>query len=418
MSRMLESELVRGLDRKLLRPFLTGASMMLPVIGLASLIQGAWIRPDLSLMALTLALGVLVRNTPAGRRLLDDSVSAIGDFLRRANQTLVIGLIQELMQFFKEVTRRFQQGLHLIEERLSHHLDESRGQLLVKSLLLPAWHFLESVIQFYVTVLVEPQVNPVKHFPLVTVAHKLMLPFLPLVTRVMSDLLDPLVPKWISIPFVTLTMLLLPGLAGFLVWELKENWKLYAANHASATPLGLADHRVEPAIVGSHGETMRGFLRRGFHSGTLPKAFDRLRGVIRREIRDEIENPLRLREAERHLTEIEQAICVFCDRELAYALRRRCEDPDCRLSRVQTRRPRLATSAFELILELETTEPATASPLELRLAIWLLEPELHLSAELKGPRLDLGDTCLGRIREDLLAFGERAGATRVTLNLG
>ncbi|MBK1717160.1 sulfite exporter TauE/SafE family protein [Thiocystis violacea] len=432
VSRLLESEIVRGLDRNLLRPFVIGLLLMLPIVGAASLIEGAWVRPNLSLVALTLVLGILVRNTPGGRRVLDDIASAVGAFVRRLNQTLVLGLIQELMIFFKEVTRRFQQGLHRIEERLSHHLGESAPQLLLKALLVPVWRFLESIIQFYATVLVEPQVNPIKHFPLVTIAHKLMLPFLPLITSLMVEVLDPVLPKWIAIPFVTLTMLLLPGLAGFLVWELKENWKIYAANHSALNPAvgarpglyavrreDLAHVPIEPAIIGSHGETLRGFLKRGFHSGTLPKAFDRLRRVLRQQIANEVENPQRLRDAQRHLAEIEQAICVFCDRELAYALRRRCKDPDCALSWIQTRRPRLASASFELMMELrmkktEESEP----PIELCLSIWLQEPDLYLNAEIRGNRAALGEICRDRIREDIRVFSGRAGATHVCIDLG
>jgi hypothetical protein len=429
--RILETELVRGLDRNLLRPFLSGTLLMLPVIGLASLIEGNLIELNLSLAALTLVLGVLIRNTPGGRRLLDDLVSAGGQFLRRINQTLVIGLIQELMLFFKEVTRRFQQGLHRIEERLSHHLGESWIGLAFKALLMPVWRVLEWVIQFYVTVLVEPQINPIKHFPLVTIAHKLMLPFLPLITSLMVEMLNPILPKWISIPFVTLTVLLLPGLAGFLVWELKENWKIYAANHSRSTnevdvkPGLYAVRRehltlvpIEPAIIGSHGETLRGFLRRGFHSGTLPKSFDRLRRVMRRQIEHEVETPQRLREAQRHLTEIERTVGVFCDRELAYALRRRCQDPNCVLMSVWTRRPRLATTSFELTLDLRLKPPHERARIELRLCLCLHEPDLRLTVVMQGDREALGATCRERIREDIRVFGARAGATELSIDLG
>nr|WP_207168377.1 sulfite exporter TauE/SafE family protein [Thiocystis violacea] len=431
ISRLLETEVVRGLDRNLLRPFLIGTALMLPVIGLASLIEGEWIEPSFSLVALTLALGVLVRNTPAGRRLLDDLASAAGRLLRRLNQTLVIGLIQELMQFFKELTRRFQQGLHRIEERLSHHLGESIPQLLIKSILVPVWRLLESVIQFYVTVLVEPQINPIKHFPVVTVAHKILLPFLPMITRFLVELLDPVAPKWVALPFVTLTVLLLPGLGGFLVWELKENWKVYAANHGALQPeLGLGrglralrrtdlpEAPLEPAILGSHGETMRACLRRGFHSGTLPKAFDRLRAVLRTQIRTGTEAPMRLRDAQRHLAEIEQTICQFCDRELGYALRRRCKDPECGLMRIETGRPRLSTASFELTLTLETGPPSDAGKLQLWLRLWLLEPELHLEAELTGPVTNLGERCRALIQEDIAVFSERVGATVKEIRLG
>ena len=39
---------------------------------------------------------------------------------------------------------------------------------------------------------------------------------------------------------------MLPGVFGFLVWELKENWRLYAANRP---------RDLHPVMVGSHGES-------------------------------------------------------------------------------------------------------------------------------------------------------------------
>ena len=65
----------------------------------------------------------------------------------------------------------------------------------------------------------------------------------------------------------------MPGIFGFLVWEFRENWRLYAANR----PKGL-----RPVPLGPHGETMPRLLRPGFHSGTLPKRFAKLRRAERR----------------------------------------------------------------------------------------------------------------------------------------
>jgi hypothetical protein len=61
---------------------------------------------------------------------------------------------------------------------------------------------------------------------------------------------------------------LIPGIFGFLAWELKENWRLYRANQSPT---------LDPVMVGSHGEQVIQLLRPGFHSGTLPRLFSRLR---------------------------------------------------------------------------------------------------------------------------------------------
>ena len=47
-----------------------------------------------------------------------------------------------------------------------------------------------------------------------------------------------MLPRFISVPLATATVLLSPGLFGFLAWELNENWKLYRANHPDRAETG------------------------------------------------------------------------------------------------------------------------------------------------------------------------------------
>src|SRR5207245_259655 len=88
---------------------------------------------------------------------------------------------------------------------------------------------------------------------------------------------------------------------GFLVWELKSNWRLYEANR----PRDLV-----PVVIGSHGETFGQLLRPAFHSGTLPKQFQRLRRA-RRSGRDRA--ALKRRESLHH---VEEAVRRFVERDL------------------------------------------------------------------------------------------------------
>jgi hypothetical protein len=57
------------------------------------------------------------------------------------------------------------------------------------------------------------------------------------------------------------------------VWELKENWRLYAANRKKG---------LSRVVIGKHGENMLRLLKPGFHSGTLPKLFAKLRRAERK----------------------------------------------------------------------------------------------------------------------------------------
>jgi hypothetical protein len=102
----------------------------------------------------------------------------------------------------------------------------------------------------------------------------------------------------------------LPGAAGFLVWEFKENWRLYRTNRPRT---------LRPVTIGHHGETMVRLMRPGFHSGTLPKLFAKLRRAERRaERRGTWKTARRLRETLHH---VETSIGHFAERELVAFLK-------------------------------------------------------------------------------------------------
>lgn len=430
LASFLNTGFARGLGRNLIAPTLIGLLPLTPIIGLAVLVDEIPMRPGLWLFGLAFALGTLMRNTPGGRRFLDNLASSTMGWLRRFNQLLVIGTIQQLLHFFKEVTRRFAQLLNQVGEALTHHLGERWYSLIVKALLTPLWRLAEALINFYVTVLVEPQVNPVKHFPIVSIGHKVLLPFLPTITTTLVGMSKAVLPALVAYPLVTLTILLLPGLFGFLVWELKENWKLYEANHPHNLH-GLTDDSslVEPAVVGHHGETMRRLLQRGFHSGTLPRGFDRLRRVIREQLLNHRPAVRRLRRSQRNLEDLAHALAVFGERELVFALRERGRDPSTGLRCIESRPVRLATNLAEFQLRLlprvrmldriacgdrdAATRPRCQrhpTAIRLRLRIWLSGKRVHVEHALGGDVTQLGARCWAAISADLCLFVARTGA--------
>ena len=72
--------------------------------------------------------------------------------------------------------------------------------------------------------------NPIKHFPVVTVSHKMILPMTDQLLHAANGWLAPRLGAVAANAIVGPTVLLLPGVFGFLVWELKENFRLYAQN--------------------------------------------------------------------------------------------------------------------------------------------------------------------------------------------
>jgi hypothetical protein len=250
-----------------------------------------------------------------------------------------------------------------------------------------------------------------------------MLPFLPATTAFMLEVTGSILPGVITIPLVTLTVILLPGLFGFVVWELKENWKLYQANHgvalrgASARQLAANARQraplLEPAVIGSHGETMRGILYRGFHSGALPKAYDKVRQVIEKQLRDQAPYPRRVRVCERRLRAIEQAIVVFVERELSFALRERCHAPGCTLRRIESAPPELATNLIALRLTLHARAPAAGQepdPVTLHIELSRQPEGILMRVRFAGDTHSIGAPCWAMITEDLRVFAGRASA--------
>ncbi len=175
------------------------------------------------------------------------------------------------MDFFKDVLERIDRVIYAVDEWMRYRTGEGRLALVVKPLAALVWFLLTYVVRFAVNILIEPQVNPIKHFPVVTVSHKLMLVLLEPIANLVSAAFG-----WPLNEARALTlsvMWFIPGIFGFLAWELRENWRLYRANRPT---------HLRPEAVGAHGETVLRLLRPGFHSGTLPKLYARLRKALRR----------------------------------------------------------------------------------------------------------------------------------------
>ncbi len=230
-----------------------------------------------------------------------DTGTRAWDGVRR---TLFQGLVRLFLNLFERARDAIERALYAVDEALRFRRGEAGFMVAIKAVVGIVWRAIRYVIRFYITLLVEPQINPIKHFPVVTVAHKLTLPFAPLATKVLGEALSPFVGSVIGNSFAAATVLLSPGLAGFIVWELKENWKLFRANQSVY---------LQPVRVGHHGETIARFLRPGFHSGTLPKLYAKKRKLEARVPPPSRARMLKVRHGFHHA---EDAVRRFLEREL------------------------------------------------------------------------------------------------------
>ncbi|QDV32403.1 hypothetical protein [Tautonia plasticadhaerens] len=256
----------------------------------------------------TFVLVGLVLNLRIGRDMEEITSDYIVHTWRVIRVNIFGDLVRFIMDFFATVLENVDRLLYTVDEWLRFRGGEGRLSAVGKAILGVFWFYITYAVRFIINLLVEPQLNPIKHFPVVTVSHKVMAPILILMIPPLAEALEGRVPdpKEVAGTIWFLTQLLLPGVFGFLVWELKENWRLYRANRPRVLP------RV---LIGGHGETMPRLLRPGFHSGTLPRMFSRMRRAGRKRARRPgAEARLeRLRDDRHH---VEEAVAHFVEREL------------------------------------------------------------------------------------------------------
>jgi hypothetical protein len=259
-----------------------------------------------ALGAATFLAASLLFNTRVGLMLEELMIERVSRAWHSLIFEVVPGLFRIIMSAFGRALEWVEKLIYAGDEWLRFREGQSRGFLVAKAVLAPVWGIATYAVRVYLTLLVEPQINPIKHFPVVTVAAKIMLPFALTLTRILSAPLTPFLGAVIAKSIAAATVFFFPGFFGFLVWELRANWRLYEANRPQS--LG-------PLAVGSHGETVVRFLRPGFHSGTVPKRFARWRRM-RRAGREQAS--LKHREALHH---VEEAVRRLVKREFAALLR-------------------------------------------------------------------------------------------------
>ncbi len=208
-------------------------------------------------------LAVLL-NTPFGRRCQDGVEELFSDGWRAVRRDLLPNLLGFIQWLFREALGIMDRVIYSVDEWLRFREGQSKPARAGKIVLAFLWFPVAYVWRFAFYLLIEPQVNPVKHFPVVTVSHKLLLPMV-------GPIADT---TGLGLGVVGSVIWGIPGIFGFCVWELKENWRLYEANRP---------RRLRPLPVGHHGETVYALLTPGFHSGTIPAAFEKARAALVRE---------------------------------------------------------------------------------------------------------------------------------------
>jgi hypothetical protein len=223
---------------------------------------------------------------------------------RHVTTRLIPGAVKLILDVFAKLIERFDRGIYRVDEWLRFRKGQSIIIVVIKGVLGALWFVLTYLLRLYINLFIEPTVNPIKHFPVVTVAAKLIIPIIPALQVSLTNATEPLLGAAAS-AFAAFNVIMLPGLAGFLVWEFKENWRMYRATRPKV---------MKAQAIGHHGESMVAFMKPGFHSGTIPKLYTKLR---RAAWKDDERGVAKQKEGLHH---VEEAVMTFVDRQLVSML--------------------------------------------------------------------------------------------------
>jgi hypothetical protein len=209
----------------------------------------------------------LLLNSRPGRLLSEFAISSMLTLGKLIQDGLISILFTIMVQSFKKTIEGLEFVLQWVNDWLRLRGRAKPWQMALRGFLGLLWSPVAFFLRFYTVVLIEPGINPIK-FPISSVAAKFTYPIIIPLTPEIVHFFSPFIGDVLSNLFFGTTIWLTPNLFGFLFWETKENWGLYRANRPQS---------LRPMAIGTHGETIPQLLKIGFHSGTIPKLFMKLR---------------------------------------------------------------------------------------------------------------------------------------------
>jgi hypothetical protein len=261
--------------------------------------------PMMAILGISFAAANLFINSGPGRWIEETSAELAVRIWQKIRHHVLPGLFEIVVASFKKMLEWMERSIYTVDEQLRLRSGDNKFAFGLKLFLNMPWSICTYLIRIYINLLVEPQVNPIKHFPVVTVSHKMMIPALGTLNSLFKAAFIPVFGTVVGSTIALTTVGLLPGIFGFLVWEFKSNWRLYSANRG---------YGFKTEHMGDHSETMLRFMKPGFHSGTLPVLYKKLRKA---EARDSHSKRIKFEDGLHH---VEDAIKRFTQRTLFQTL--------------------------------------------------------------------------------------------------
>ena len=116
----------------------------------------------------------------------------------RARYEIVPGAVRWILDVFKRLTDSLEKAIYAVDEWARFRGTGNPVLNALKAGFGVLWFALTYLFRVYVNLLIEPQVNPVKHFPVVTVSHKIILPFTLTITALFVAPLEPLLGTFLA----------------------------------------------------------------------------------------------------------------------------------------------------------------------------------------------------------------------------
>jgi hypothetical protein len=256
-----------------------------------------------------LAANFLVNSRP-GQAAAEAVSHALVRFFELLRSGLIPGTVRLIVEVFKRILHAMEAVLFKVDEWLRFRKGDSTWTMSARIIVGLVWFPISYLARFNMVVFIEPCLNPVK-LPVCSIAAKIIYPLYKVLEpqTVLTEFFANFLGTVLAGALVWWVLFWLPDVFGFLFWEMKENWSLYKANRGPG---------LQPAVIGAHGETMRRLLQPGFHSGTIPKLFGRLRQAEQKAQETGNFTPVRARRAD--LENVQEAIRLFVTRDFLVLL--------------------------------------------------------------------------------------------------
>lgn len=263
-------------------------------------------------------------NSRLGNAITEATWQILKSFVQLLRAGLLLGLYRFIMRVFKQVIDTIELILFTVDDWLRYRKGDSIPSLILRTMLGVLWFPISYLSRFFMLVMIEPGFNPAKA-PISILAAKVIYPFAlipgqdPWGAELLRDNLH--FPYWLAKGLAATLVWFSPDIFGFLFWETSENWSMYRSNRRR----GL---RAVP--VGPHSETVKTLLLPGFHSGTVPRLFARLR--VAEQHACWTRNWAAARACRAELEEVSRSLKRFVSRELLRVLEESPTWPNQRVS--------------------------------------------------------------------------------------